>query len=55
LGQAGGWGIGGVEGQLEPWVRFACILFGDELSLVAKGLNEEQFIGGQEGSVNDKW
>jgi hypothetical protein len=45
-----GWGLG-VEGQLEQWVRFACMLLGDELFCVVEGLNEEQFLGGQEGSV----
>jgi hypothetical protein len=41
----------GVECQLEQWVRFACMLLWDELFRVAEGLNEKQFVGGQEGSV----
>jgi hypothetical protein len=48
LGQEGGWGL---EGQLEQWVKVTGILLGCELFCMAKGLDEEQFIGGQEGSV----
>jgi hypothetical protein len=53
LGRCGptGWVRMGVEGQLELWVRFACMLLGDEHSRAAEGLNEEQFVGGEEGSV----
>jgi hypothetical protein len=36
----------GVKGQLEQWVRLACMLLRDELFCVAEGLNEEQFVGG---------
>jgi hypothetical protein len=43
-----GWGL---EGQLEQWVRFACMLLRDEHFIVAERLNEEQFVRGQEGSV----
>jgi hypothetical protein len=45
-----GWGLE-VEGSLEQWVQFTCVLLGDESSHAAKGLNEKFFVGGQEGSV----
>jgi hypothetical protein len=44
------WARMGIEDQLEQWVRFACMLLGDEPFCAAEGLNEEQFVGSQEES-----
>jgi hypothetical protein len=58
-----GWRTG-VEGWLEQWVRFTCVLLGDESSRAAKELNEVLFIGGSRGkcllhvlggSLSDQW
>jgi hypothetical protein len=50
-----GWVRMGVQGQLEQWVRFACMLLRDELFRVTEGLNEEQFVGGHEESATTPW
>jgi hypothetical protein len=48
LVQEGGWQF---EGHLEQWVTVTGMLLRDELFWMAEGLDEEQFVGGQEGSV----
>jgi hypothetical protein len=41
--------VAGVDGQLEQWVGFVEVLFGNELSSFVEGLHEELLVRGYHG------